>query len=209
MSAYFYVSYGLLWVLVVVLATLMLLVYRHFGLMAMGTYEGVQRDGLSVGEDAPVIHGFTASGDPTTITIGDGVRRLVLFAATYCEPCDEVVPWVQHLNALNAGIEAIAIVRGPDQEATSFEQSHGPGLPTVAEGPGEVFGQYKVRFTPFAHVVGGDGRVLSKGLCGSATDLVNLLRSAGFDEPATALETLAAAADPDRHNSELDVKAVR
>jgi len=45
MSPVFYVSYGALWLLVLVLGVLVLLLYRHFGMMAMGTLEGVQRDG--------------------------------------------------------------------------------------------------------------------------------------------------------------------
>ncbi len=49
MSTLFYVSYVALWVLLLTMGVLVLLLYRHFGMMSLGTLEGVQRDGLPIG----------------------------------------------------------------------------------------------------------------------------------------------------------------
>ena len=44
MTSIFYVSYIAMWMLLLIEGFLLLLVYRHFGLAALGTIEGVQRD---------------------------------------------------------------------------------------------------------------------------------------------------------------------
>lgn len=95
----FWLSYVVLWCLVIRMAVLLLLVYRHFGLMALGTADGVQRDGLAVGDHAPTFAGITASEENKQWP--DGRRAgLLLFAAPGCEPCARVLPFVQSLHEL-------------------------------------------------------------------------------------------------------------
>ena len=67
MSMGFYASYGALWVLLIVTAVLVLLLYRHFGPVAMGTVEGIQRDGLPLGDVAPPIVGSSPARGETTL----------------------------------------------------------------------------------------------------------------------------------------------
>jgi len=50
MSGIVLISHLALWLLVLVNFVLVLLLYRHFGLMSLGTLEGVQRDGLALGD---------------------------------------------------------------------------------------------------------------------------------------------------------------
>ena len=66
MSTLFYVSYAALWLLLLTIGVLVLLLYRHFGVMSLGTLEGVQRDGLPIGSVAPPISGVTAAGQDTS-----------------------------------------------------------------------------------------------------------------------------------------------
>src|SRR5438552_2473824 len=81
-----------LWVLFLVNFVLVLLLYRHFGLMSLGTLEGVQRDGLAIGAQAPDVVGVRPDG--TDMTWSAPVRRasFLLFAAPDCEPCKAVLP---------------------------------------------------------------------------------------------------------------------
>ncbi len=81
-STAFYASYGVLWALVLALALLVLVIYRHFGMVALGTLEGVQRDGLPVGEEAREITGVDARGDP--FVWAPGAPTFLLFAASEC-----------------------------------------------------------------------------------------------------------------------------
>jgi peroxiredoxin len=183
-SAGFYASYGALWVLVLALALLVLVIYRHFGMAALGTFEGVQRDGLQVGEEARKLTGVDARGDP--FVWGPGAPTLLLFAAPECQPCAAVLPWVNRLTAAREELqlEALAVVAGAGQSATQTQEKYSLRFPVVAEDGSQAFENYRVRVTPFAFVIGEDGRVRAKGLCDNAVRLHDLLEAGGMEAAA-------------------------
>jgi thiol-disulfide isomerase/thioredoxin len=192
MSGFMLVSYVALWVLVAVMAVLLVLLYRHFGMMSLGTLEGVQRDGLPVGSVAPTISGITAEGadkgwDPKT-----GRYQLLLFAAPDCEPCATVMPHVNRLGrSRDAGVDVAAIVPGPKSEAVRMVNRYDPPFTTLAEDGSGAFGRFRVRVTPFGFIIGPDGRILAKGLCGDIGRLGNLLHAAGLKDAAALLQATA------------------
>jgi len=188
MSTLFYVSYVALWLLLVTIGVLVLLLYRHFGVMSLGTLEGVQRDGLPIGSVAPPISGITAAGQETGWQPQRGQPQLLLFAAPDCEPCAIVLPHVEQLaRAVNGGLGIAAVVPGPRDEVVRFVERYRPSFPCLAEDGGGAFTRYRVRVTPFGFVVGSDGRVLAKGLCGDQVRLRGLLEAADLGEVAQAL----------------------
>ena len=188
MSTLFYVSYAALWLLLLTIGVLVLLLYRHFGLMSLGTLEGVQRDGLPIGAVAPPISGVTAAGQETAWRPQRGQPQLLLFAAPDCEPCATVLPHVERLaRAVNGDLGIAAVVPGPRDEVTRFAERYRPTFPCLAEDGSGAFTRYKVRVTPFAFVIGRDGRVLAKGLCGDQIRLRGLLEAADLNEIAQAV----------------------
>ena len=189
MSGLFYVSYAALWVLLLVLGVFVLLLYRHFGMMALGTAEGVQRDGLPIGAVAPDVRGITAEGAPTTWTPG-GQPALLLFATPGCTPCATVLPAVNRLAmALNGrGVAVAAVVPGRREDAAKLVETFDLRFPCLAEDGSGVTDRYRVRVSPFAFVIGQDGRVLAKGLCSDAERLRALLAAGGLEDAAAALE---------------------
>lgn len=192
MSPFFLVSYVALWVLVVVMAVLLLLLYRHFGMMSLGTLEGVQRDGLPVGTVAPAISGITADGTDGGWEPRTGSYQLLMFAAPDCEPCETVMPHVNRIaRARDAGVAVAAIVPGPRSEAVRMVNRYDPPFLTLAEDGSGAFGRFRVRVTPFGFVIGPDGRVLAKGLCGDIGRLGNLLHAAGLKDAAAVLQAPA------------------
>jgi thiol-disulfide isomerase/thioredoxin len=192
MSTLFYVSYAALWLLLLTIGVLVLLLYRHFGVMSLGTLEGVQRDGLPIGSVAPPISGVTAAGQDTSWGPKRGQPQLLLFAAPDCEPCATVLPHVERLaRAMNGGIGVAAVVPGPKDEVARFVERYHPSFPCLAEDGSGAFTRYRVRVTPFGFVVGSDGRVLAKGLCGDQVRLRGLLEAADLDDIAQALPALA------------------
>jgi thiol-disulfide isomerase/thioredoxin len=185
MTTLFYVSYGALWLLLLVMGVLLLLLYRHFGVMSLGTLEGVQRDGLPVGSVAPAISGVTAAGADTGWEPKRGQPQLLLFAAPDCEPCATVLPAVERLaRAADGGLGIAAVVPGPREEVARFVERYRPPYPCLAEDGSGAFTRYRVRVTPFGFVVGGDGRVLAKGLCGDHVRLRGLLEAADLRDVA-------------------------
>lgn len=175
MSTPFLIAFIVLWVLVLTQGALILLVYRHFGLLSMETAAGVERDGLGLGEIAPPITGVTRDGEELTWGPSAGHSALVLFASPDCAPCAEVVPHIGALANSAAGLEVMTVVAGPSEQARAMADRFGPGLPCLAEDTGGVFDAYRVRVSPFAFVIGADGRVASKGLCSDTGRLSRLL----------------------------------
>ena len=196
-SSAFYASYGALWVLVVVLALLVLLVYRHFGMAALGTLEGVQRDGLAVGDQALELTGVDAAGDPFIWAPG-GAPAFLLFAASECQPCAAVLPFVNRLaEAADSAVDVIAVVAGASPSATRMQETYGLSFPVLAEDGSQGFQGYRVRVTPFGFVVGEDGRVRAKGLCSDASRLRDLLAAGGMEAAAQVIARELAASRND------------
>ena len=188
MSTLFYVSYAALWLLLLTIGVLVLLLYRHFGMMSLGTLEGVQRDGLPIGSVAPRISGVTAAGQDITWEPKRGQPQLLLFAAPDCEPCATVLPHVERLaGAVNGDLGIAAVVPGPRDEVARFDERYRPPFPCLAEDGSGAFNRYRVRVTPFGFVVGSDGRILAKGLCGDQVRLRGLLEAADLGDLVQAL----------------------
>jgi hypothetical protein len=190
MSTLFYVSYAALWLLLLTIGVLLLLLYRHFGIQALGTIEGVQRDGLAIGTAAPLISGVTADGQDMTWQTRPGKPEFLVFASTDCEPCADVLPHVDRLAVATARTLGVtAVVSGPQEVAANLvaQQPQPPTYLCLAEDGSGAFDRYRVRVTPFAFVIGSDGRILAKGLCGDLTRLRNLLLAGGLEEEAGKL----------------------
>ena len=188
MSTLFYVSYVALWLLLLTMGVLVLLLYRHFGVMSLGTLEGVQRDGLPIGSVVPPISGVTAAGQDTRWESRRGQPQLLLFAAPDCEPCATVLPHVERLaQAVNGSLGIAAVVPGPRDEVARFVERYRPSFACLAEDGSGAFTRYRVRVTPFGIIVGSDGRVLAKGLCGDQVRLRGLLEAADLGDVARAV----------------------
>ncbi|MGH2531949.1 MAG: TlpA disulfide reductase family protein [Thermomicrobiales bacterium] len=190
MSTLFFVSYGALWLLFVVQAVLLFLLYRHIGMVILGTGEGVQRDGLGVGEVALAVGGVTTEGREVRWVPQAGRSELLVFAAPDCEPCAEVFPYINRLATVpnGDGVPVTTVVQGASGRAVLAVEKLGSAVPVLAEDGSGAFDRYRVRVTPFAFVIGEDGRVQAKGVCGSPNALKQLLIRGGLSEAATLLE---------------------
>jgi methylamine dehydrogenase accessory protein MauD len=177
----FYISYIALWILLIVLSILVLLLYRHFGLIALGTIEGVQRDGLPVGEEAPPISGVTTKGEEIEWIPASGYFSFLAFVAPDCTPCANILPFINQVALTNRSIQVILIASGPQEVVTQLLNKYNLSSSALclADNGSGAADQYRVRVTPFAFMVNNDGRVLAKGLCDNKTRLEQLLQAGG------------------------------
>jgi thiol-disulfide isomerase/thioredoxin len=182
----FYTTYVLLWLLVLFEGVLLLLVFRHFGHQALGTLESVQRDGVRVGAKAPDIQGMQSSGQAASWRPLDDRTALVLFAAPDCAPCHQVLPHVARAARDAPELEVVTVVSGSPEDATKLVEL--VAAPITAIASDQAFEAFRVEVTPFAFVVGHDGRVLAKGLCDSLVRLRTMLDSGGIS--TTGLEQM-------------------
>lgn len=198
MSNIFYVSYIAMWALLLIEGLLLLLVYRHFGLAALGTVEGIQRDGLPVGEHVLPFEGVTAKGESINWIPQAGRSYLLAFVSPDCGPCERIIPSLLQLATFYNRIEVVFVVTGQRSLVTKLENKFGlpSSITCLAEEESPIHEDYRVRITPFAFMVGGDGRIRAKGLCDTIEKLQALLSSDGHDIPrellTSALHTLEA-----------------
>jgi methylamine dehydrogenase accessory protein MauD len=211
-STPYLVSSAALWVVVLTLAVLVLLLYRHFGLMALGTLEGVERDGLAIGDHAPPLNGITAAGEDVRLSPGESRPSFLFFAAPGCAPCEKVLPVLNQFVGLDGAtpeIDVVTVVRGSMGNVQEVEETHRPPYLAFAEDESRAFEQYRVRVTPFAFVVGDDGLVRAKGLCSDPRRFASLLTAAGLDASAAravqAEERLVALQEKDGQPTEVEV----
>jgi methylamine dehydrogenase accessory protein MauD len=180
MSTLFYVSYLALWLLMLAEGALIFLLYRHFGLMALGALEGVQRDGLRVGAEAPPVSAMTAEGAAATWAPSRDRRSLLVFVAPNCGPCAAVMPAIGRLaGAGDDSLDITAIVAGAPEAAAGFARKFRLPFRCLAEAGRGAAERYRVRVTPFAFLIDEDGRILAKGLCSDAAHLQELLMAGG------------------------------
>lgn len=195
----FYSSYLVLWVLVLTMAALLVLVFRQFGLMALSTFEGVQRDGIPVGEQALALSGITSAGADVRWVPGDGNRTLISFVSPDCAPCEAVMPHIAKLAAGNGDMpsfDVIAVTRGGAAAAHHIVEKFAPAYPVVAEDKTSIFNEYRVRVTPFAFLVDQAGVVRAKGLISGLPLLARLLEEGGERRTALALTSGSGAPAP-------------
>lgn len=188
MTGFWLVSYIVLWLLVLALGALLLLLYRHFGMMSLGTLEGVQRDGLPLGAEAPAISGIEANGTNASWQPKTGSYQMLLFGSPDCEPCSAIMPFAQQLANARTNVTVATVVQGPKSEAVRMVDKHHPTFQTIADDGSGSFPRFRVRVTPFGFVIGPDGRVLAKGLCSDPARMRMLLQSAGLQDAAAAIQ---------------------
>lgn len=185
MPVIFYVSYIAQWVFLLILGILVLLLYRHFGLVALGTVEGVQRDGLAVGEIAPLFSGITALGEATTWEPLAPNTYFLAFVSPTCAPCARIIPFINQVATTSKNVQVILVVAGlQDNAALLIDSFHlDPSILCVAEEGSGASERYHVRVTPFAFIIGADRHILAKGLCDSPERLQVMLSVGGQETP--------------------------
>ncbi|PZR97658.1 MAG: hypothetical protein DLM69_09490, partial [Candidatus Chloroheliales bacterium] len=125
MDTIWLVSYIVLWVVVLVLAFLVVLLYRQLGQQYLGTAAGVSRDGLAVGTKAIDFTGIDQFGQQVTMRQSlDGKRYLLLiFGAPTCAPCRNLLPQATQFEQDHADkLRILWINRATDEESQRYVQ---------------------------------------------------------------------------------------
>jgi methylamine dehydrogenase accessory protein MauD len=193
MSQAFVVSYVVLWALVLALAMLLVLVYRHFGIMAMSTAEGHDRDGLPVGHVAPQISGVDRTNGRIHWSPEPGRHHLLFFAAPGCEPCEAIAPLIGALGRADEQDRRVVVVAsGRGDEVLALDRLTGGGVLCLADDGSGVMQNYEVQVTPFAFLLDPDGRVVAKGNCSTPPRLRRLLAAGDLRAAASELDHIVA-----------------
>ena len=198
MSNFVDVSIVLIWVLLIAIAILVLLLYRQFGLLYLGSGRRVRLAGLRVGAAVPNVVLGTTSGALDLGRQRPGTYLLVLFGGPLCRICEELLPHLETVaQMLQPRIHVIFIDQAlPDGSQRDVPRTVSWSYSTSADGA--LHRQFDVEVTPFAFLVGPDRRVVSKNLVNRAEDLIALAHRALGDTETTPSRDQAAPEEADR-----------
>jgi hypothetical protein len=176
MSPAFWLSYGLLWLLVVGGSLLTFALLREIGRLQLQNTQSIPRDGLAIGSDLPEIV-VSWSGEQTALT--SFLRHqltLVICALPNCSFCTDASNvarrWIE-ANPTSAG----AVVLLNDTEVGSYGSLE-PDIPVALVNPRDVLEVLQVRVAPFVYLADEGGQIRAKGVLNTGADLAQLLRAA-------------------------------
>lgn len=164
MTSIFYVSYGLLWVLVVlqslVLLGLLRTVYRSNAEPALERPEAT--NGYLIGEPAPEFTAVDVTGARIDETALAGRLTALLFVSPDCLTCTATLDELEALNAKVKG-NVMVVCRGTRAECVKLGELYGLKVPVILDEDREVSERFDVRATPTAVLVGRNGRIQTYG----------------------------------------------
>ncbi len=188
---------ALLWALALILTVLVVLLYRQFGLLYIGSRARLALTGLAVGEKVPRVAHLQMAGRPLDWTWNSGIAgrgTIVIFGTPSCSLCAKLTPQLNTFADKWAHvIDLIFIERGP----LPAGPTHDPGNRTqwmyAIDPAGDLHDRFDIEATPYAFVVGESRHVIAKGIVNNPRDLEGVLRFALTDQ-----DTLKATLDIDQ-----------
>jgi hypothetical protein len=175
----FWLSYALLWFLVVAESLLVFALLRELGRIYLSQPQSIARDGLTPGTMIPEILVEGRRKRAPLQAFLSAPYTLLICALPDCPFCEDVIEKAQRWSRRRPNIGALVVISGSERgKYDAFET-----VEVALAAPNDVLYELRVRASPFLFVVGSDGEVLSKGLANSHRDIRGLLEAAGvFDE---------------------------
>lgn len=173
------VSYGLLWLLVVMLCVIVVALARQIGTLHLrlgprGALE-VDSEGPPLGEAPPALEATSLDGRPLTIG-GPGRAQLLLFVSTGCLVCEEVLPSLEsvaHSHALSPLV--IADASSEDKEVRAHVATRTRAPVTASS---EAMRAYAVPGTPYVVALDELGAVRAKATVNNMEQFEGLVQTA-------------------------------
>ncbi len=176
------VSVALLWVLMIVLSVLVVVLYRQFGLIYIGSRSRIEQTGLQVGSSAPEGLGLRVEDEDTSWSWNvDGAARgtFVLMADPDCRLCADLIPRLNGVAEKWLGTVRL-IVLDSDKAARpdwSRELPWPRAWMYAVDTSGEMQKRFDVQATPFGFLVDGKGTVVEKGLVNAPSHIDSMIRA--------------------------------
>lgn len=180
MSTVFWVSYVLLWILVVVLTVGIFALYHHFGQMYLNTPEGRETQGPRPESRLLAMEAVDVSGQAVVLPL-DQRPALIVFAATDCMLCAELRQSLLRICRERAALSVVVLCRGSEAGVLAWAGELAGVARVVADPRGRYALRYRVSGTPFGVAVGRDGVVRHTGIVNTYDQLAHLAdESAGL-----------------------------
>lgn len=174
-------SYVALWLMMVAIGALALALLRHVGMLELRVEElsrprvsHIQRDGLSPGTVAPHLTLLDDGGREVVFAPPLGRGALVVLSQPGCGPCDQLVPHLERLVAAEGAPDVTVITKGPPGSGAAPR-----GVRVLYQRRSEAMTGFRAFATPWAFVIGPDGRIVAQSIVNDLAGLRRLLAGDG------------------------------
>jgi hypothetical protein len=175
-------SLVVLWIAVLALYVPVILLYRQFGLLYVGSSARVRMQGIPPGKQAPANLPVLIDGQTATLdwrAAGAGRGSLVILGTQTCPYCADVIEALDGAVATTgAALDFVFIDRLPAGAALHRDIPRGRRWRYAISPDGEAHEQFGVDVSPFAFVVSEGGTVLSKGIVNHLDGLLQVVEDA-------------------------------
>src|SRR5579884_182243 len=168
-----------LWVLMIVLTVLVVLLYRQFGLIYIGSRDRIALTGLAVGAIVPrsirvIVAGNTVNWDWNARA--PGRVTMAIFGEPSCLLCARLTPQLNGFADKWAHIsDLIFIEKGPVPPDFSHDVANRTQWIYAEDPEGEAHKAFDIEATPYAFAVSSSREVLSKDIGNTVRDLEGVL----------------------------------
>lgn len=176
MNSFFWISYTVLWLLIVPLLLLNLILFRQLGIVVMGTARGVGQSGLPVGKSLPNVSSITTEGKPWSTDLIKSTPSLLLFGSPTCKECADIMPDLEKV-AKKFGITPTLLLFADIDSAKEYANKLNLKF-DVVQISHEMGHKLDVEISPFAYGVDSYGVIRGKGLVNELSQLESIARSA-------------------------------
>ena len=181
-------SYIVLWLLVIALSVMVVVLYYQLGEIYLGTAGGRARDGIAIGASVPKFR--LPDLDGSEVSFPPAASAVLVFALPTCGPCMKLMPELGRFARAYPELEFLVI--GGDDAAMNrgLQVEAGISVPVLTQPSFTATRAYKVRNTPFAFSIDGDGRVTRKGIVNSYGHLAALVGRDTESAPAIPMAVM-------------------
>ncbi|MFG1731804.1 methylamine dehydrogenase [Paenibacillus sp. 843] len=169
MNTFFWISYTMLWILVVPLVILNLVLFRQLGIMVMGTARGVNQSGIPVGNKIPGASTTTLQGAEWSTSELIGTPSLMLFGSPTCKECADILPDFRRIARMNNVKPILLLFSSVDLASDYVRKIAYDGEVLIVSS--EFANHLDVQVTPYAYAVDMKGVIRHKGLVNSREQL--------------------------------------
>jgi methylamine dehydrogenase accessory protein MauD len=189
------ISTVLLWILVMFMVVLVILLYRQFGLLYLGSGARVRLQGVQVGGNAPEpLRAVDSRGEEFSLdwtAPGPDRATLLLLTAPECPLAEALVPELNEFSESWATAVDVLLVDRALPDGAPLRRL--PVEPTwrYAFSPGSVVHRaFDIDVSPYAYVIGSDGTVRARDIVNDTRALAALITGAGSGpETLNGMET--------------------
>ena len=160
MSNYFYISYGALWILIILHSLILLGLVR---VVYQLQQTGMRAASMESGQEAPAFSAVDLSGTPIKSTDFAGRLKVLLFVSPDCPACtsmlEDDIEFLEH----KAQGNVIVICQAGRKDCARLVEQRGINMPIIADVDGEISRLYEISSVPTAVFVNANNRVQSYG----------------------------------------------